>query len=422
MLNTQTRPIAPDILQIGLAARAAAADLARLDGTFRTQGLLAAATAMREQSAAILAANAADLAAGSHLSPAMQDRLRLDESRVAAIAQSLETIAAQSDPVGTILAAWTRPNGLKIQRVRVPLGVVGIIYESRPNVTAESAAICLRSGNAAILRSGSDCLRSSLAMAAAIRQGLREAGAPENAVQLIPTTDRAAVGAMLAMKDHIDVIVPRGGRELIERVEAESKIPLLRQYEGICHVYLDRVADTEIARKVTLNAKLRRVSICGAAECLLIDRPVLESIGKSVVQALLDQGCAIRGDEDIRRLDPRVTPASAADWGHEFLAPIMAAHVVDGVEEAIAWINRHGSHHTDSIVTQDQATAEKFLAEIDSGIVMHNASTQFADGGEFGFGGEIGIATGKLHARGPIGAEQLTTFKYRVLGNGQIRP
>jgi glutamate-5-semialdehyde dehydrogenase len=352
----------------------------------------------------------------------MLDRLRLDPARVEAIAAGLEAIAAQPDPVGAELARWLRPNGLDIARVRVPLGVVGIIYEARPNVTADAGGLCLKAGNAAILRGGSESFHSSHAIVEALHAGLDEAAVPRTAIQLVPTTDRAAVGLMLAMAEQIDVIVPRGGRSLIERVQAESRVPVLAHLEGICHVYLHQAADPAKARAITLNAKMRRVGICGAAETLLADAAVAPALLPEVLAELRAAGCVLRGDGAVRALDPTVAPASEADWSTEYLDAILSVRVVDGLDAAIAHINHYGSHHTDSIVTEDAAAAARFLAEVDSAIVMHNASTQFADGGEFGMGAEIGISTGRLHARGPVGAEQLTTFKYLVRGQGQIRP
>jgi glutamate-5-semialdehyde dehydrogenase len=338
------------------------------------------------------------------------------------MARGLDEVTALPDPVGRILADWTRPNGLRIQRVSVPLGVIGIIYESRPNVTADAGSLCLKAGNAAILRGGSESFHSSTAIAECLRHGLREAGLPEAAIQLVPTRDRAAVGIMLTMSQHIDIIVPRGGRSLIERVQNESRIPVLAHLEGICHVYVDAAADLAKTRAVVLNAKMRRTGVCGAAETLLVDRAVAAAVLPPILDDLKQAGCALRGDAETRALDADIEPASEADWTTEYLDAILAVRVVEGVDGAIAHINRYGSHHTDSIMTEDVTTAERFLAEVDSAIVMHNASTQFADGGEFGMGAEIGIATGRLHARGPVGAEQLTTYKYIVRGAGQVRP
>ena len=416
--------LAAQMREIGTAARDAARRLANVSSESKIKALQAAAAAIRDASADLIAANQQDLAAASreNLSAAMLDRLLLDEKRIAAIAQGLEEVAALPDPVGHVLAEWDRPNGLKIQRRSVPLGVIGIIYESRPNVTADAGGLCLKSGNAAILRGGSESFYSSGAIVACLRQGLAAAGLPEAAIQLVPTRDRAAVGLMLGMSEHIDVIVPRGGRSLIERVQRESRIPVMAHLEGICHVYVDGAADLAMARAVTLNAKMRRTGVCGAAETLLVDRKVAASHLPPILADLRQAGCALRGDAATRALDPAVAEASEADWTTEYLDAILSVRVVEGVKGAIEHINRYGSHHTDTIVTEDAAAAERFLAETDSAIVLHNASTQFADGGEFGMGAEIGISTGRLHARGPVGAEQLTTYKYVVRGNGQVRP
>jgi glutamate-5-semialdehyde dehydrogenase len=383
------------------------------------------AAAIRRTKAAILAANAEDIAearAGG-LTGAMLDRLTLDEARVEAMAAGIEVIHRLSDPVGAVMAAWTRPNGMTIERVRVPLGVIGIIYESRPNVTADAGALCLKSGNAAILRGGSDSLRSSRAIHAALVQGVTDAGLPAAAIQLIPTRDRAAVGLMLGGLDgNIDVLVPRGGKGLVARVQDEARLPVFAHLEGVCHVYVDKAASLAMAKKIVLNAKMRRTGVCGAAETLLVDRAAAATHLKPLVEMLLEAGCEIRGDKPTQAVDKRVKPVTEDDWSAEYLDAILAVGLVDGVDEAIAHIERYGSHHTDAIVTDDAQAAEKFLAQVDSAIVLHNASTQFADGGEFGFGAEIGIATGRLHARGPVGVEQLTTFKYRIRGSGQIRP
>jgi glutamate-5-semialdehyde dehydrogenase len=339
------------------------------------------------------------------------------------MADSLDVVRGLHDPVGVITESWIRPNGMKIERVRVPLGVVAVIYESRPNVTADAGALTLKAGNAVILRGGSDSYRSARAIHGALAAGLHAAGLPEDAISLVPTRDRAAVGLMLAGLDGaIDVIVPRGGKSLVARVQAEARVPVFAHLEGICHVYVDAAADLEMAKRILLNAKMRRTGVCGAAETLLVDRAAAGTSLAPLVKMLLDAGCQVRGDPAVQKVDSRVTPAQAEDWATEYLDAIIAAGVVDGVDGAIAHIERYGSHHTDSIVTENSRVAEKFLREVDSAIVLHNASTQFADGGEFGFGGEIGIATGKLHARGPVGVEQLTTFKYRVRGSGQIRP
>jgi glutamate-5-semialdehyde dehydrogenase len=417
-------PLEHEMQALGRAARAAAQVLALAPRAAKDRALLAAATALRDEQAAVLAANARDMAAARDkgLTGAMLDRLALDPKRVEAMAQGLEVVAGLEDPVGAELARWTRPNGLDIARLRVPLGVVGIIYESRPNVTADAGALCLKAGNAAILRGGSESFHSSRAIVARLKAGLVMAGLPETAIQLLPTVDRAAVGIMLRMSEHIDVIVPRGGRSLIERVMAESRIPVLAHLEGNCHTYLHGSADPAMAVAVALNAKLRRTGVCGATETLLVDRAAAERLLPAVLGALIAGGCAIRGDETVCRLEPRATPASEADWSTEYLDAILAVKTVVGLDEAIAHVNRYGSHHTDSIVAEDPEAAARFLREVDSAIVMHNASTQFADGGEFGFGAEIGIATGRLHARGPVGVEQLTSFKYVVRGTGQTRP
>jgi glutamate-5-semialdehyde dehydrogenase len=409
---------------IGVAARAAAAQLARAPAERKTAALKAAADAIRADRAMILDANARDVAdAGRQsLSAAMLDRLKLDDKRVAAMAQGLDEVAALPDPVGTELARWTRPNGLDIARVSIPLGVIGIIYESRPNVTADAGGLSLRAGNAAILRGGSESFHSSRAIAAALRRGIAEAGLPENAVQIVPTRDRAAVGMMLGMAEFIDIIVPRGGRSLIERVQRESRLPVIAHLEGNCHVYIDRAADLAKARSIVLNAKMRRTGVCGAAETLLVDRAVAQQALPPILADLRQAGCEIRGDEAVRALDADAKPATEADWATEYLDAILAVRVVDGLDAAIRHVNHYGSHHTDAIVTEDRAAAERFLAEIDSAIVLHNASTQFADGGEFGMGAEIGISTGKLPPRGPVGAEQLTSYKYVVRGSGQTRP
>ncbi len=409
---------------LGRAARAAARTLATVPRERKDRALRTAAATIRERAQAILEANAADLteARARGLSGAMLDRLLLDAKRVEAMARGLEEIADLPDPVGTELARWTRPNGLDIARVRVPLGVIGIIYESRPNVTADAGGLCLKAGNAAILRAGSESFRSSGAILACLHAGLEAAGLPPAAIQAVPTTDRAAVGHLLRMSEHVDVIVPRGGKSLIERVCAESRIPVLAHLEGNCHTYLHESADPEMAVAVTVNAKLRRTGICGATETLLCDRAAASRLLPPVLDALIAGGCEIRGCPETCALEPRAKPASEADWATEYLDAILAVKVVSGLEEAIAHIERWGSHHTDAIIAQDRDAAETFLARVDSAIVLHNASTQFADGGEFGMGAEIGIATGRLHARGPVGVEQLTTYKYVVRGSGQCRP
>ena len=405
-------------------AKAAGGALALASTATKNTALTEAAAAVRRRAAEVLDANRRDLDAADSkgISAAFRDRLALDEARVEAIARGLEAVAAQPDPIGTVLARWTRPNGLDIARIRVPLGVIGIIFESRPNVTADAGGLCLKSGNAAILRGGSESLHSARAIHAALVEGLKAAGLPEVSIQLIPTTDRAAVGALLKLDDLIDVIVPRGGRALIERVAAESRIPVLKHLDGICHTYVDGAADLEMARKIVLNAKMRRTGICGATETLLVDRRAARTHLPALIGDLIAAGCELRGDAETRAIDPRVKEARPEDWDTEYLDAILAVRVVDGVEEAIRHIARHGSGHTEAIVTEDPAAAERFLAAVDAGIVMVNASTQFADGGEFGMGAEIGISTGKLHARGPVGAEQLTSIKYVVRGTGQVRP
>ncbi|MFZ1415996.1 MAG: glutamate-5-semialdehyde dehydrogenase, partial [Defluviicoccus sp.] len=386
--------------------------------------LTAAARSMRAHAPAILAANARDVEAARArgLSAALIERLVLNEARVEAMAKGLDEIALLPDPVGQVIAAWTRPNGLAIERVRTPLGVIGVIYESRPNVTADAGALCLKAGNAAILRCGSESLTSSTAIMASLREGLAAAGLPEAAIQLVPTSDRAAVGAMLRMTEWIDVIVPRGGKSLIERVTAESRVPLFKHLEGICHTYIHAEADAEIARRVTFNAKMRRPGICGATETLLVDRAIAPQVLPPILDDLIQAGCEIRGDAATQALDARVRPASDADWDTEYLDAILAVRIVDDLEAAIAHIQRHSSQHTEAIITADAGAAEAFVSRLDSAILLVNASTQFADGGEFGMGAEIGIATGKLHARGPVGVEQLTSFKYIVRGHGQCRP
>ncbi len=410
---------------IGEAAKAASRRLAIATPEEKNNALKAAAIALRAATPAILAANVKDVeaakAAGRPAS--FVDRLLLDEKRIAGIAKGLEEIAELPDPIGTVLAEWTRPNGLKFQRVRVPLGTIGIIYESRPNVTADAGALSLKAGNASILRGGSESHHSSVAIHACLVEGLRAAGLPEAAIQLVPTTDREAVGAMLRGLDGaVDVIVPRGGKSLVQRVQEEARVPVFAHLEGICHTYVDKAANIDMALAIVVNAKMRRTGVCGATECLLIDKNAKSDFVTPLVKALLDEGCEVRGDAFVQKADPRVKAATAEDYGKEFLDPIIAVKMVDGVDEAIDHIARYGSQHTDAIITESEATAERFLDRVDSAIVLVNASTQFADGGEFGFGGEIGIATGKMHARGPVGVEQLTSFKYKVRGNGQIRP
>jgi glutamate-5-semialdehyde dehydrogenase len=423
-LDKETGDVAGLMRDMGRRARAAARTLALADPAKKTAALKSAARAIRDGASAILQANAEDIAAAREktASPAFLDRLSLDDRRLAAMAEGMETVAALPDPVGQVIAAWTRPNGLKIERVRTPLGVIAVIYESRPNVTADAGALCLKAGNAVILRGGAESFRSSQAIHRALVRGLESQGLPADAIQLVPTRDRAAVGELLSgLGGMIDVVVPRGGKDLVGRVEAEARVPVFAHLEGVCHVYVHAPADLAMAKKIVLNAKMRRTGVCGAAETLLVDRALARSHLKPLVEMLIGAGCEIRGDEETRAADQRVVPASEADWSTEYLDAILSVKVVDGLHAAIGHIERHGSHHTDSIVTDDKVAAETFLSEVDSAIVLHNASTQFADGGEFGFGGEIGIATGRLHARGPVGVEQLTSFKYRVRGDGQTR-
>ncbi len=419
-----TEDITALMQRIGAAARAAAGELAMAPRRAKDTALRGAAEALRGGQNAILDANAKDMAAGDEkgLSGALLDRLRLDADRVDGIAAGLDAIADVDDPVGDEMAAWDRPNGLHISRVRVPLGVIGVIYESRPNVTADAGGLCLKAGNAAILRGGSESFHSSRAIMDGLAQGLAAGGLPAAAIQLVPTTDRAAVGEMLRMTEFIDVIVPRGGKSLVERVSAESRVPLFKHLEGICHTYVDAAADPEMARKVVVNAKMRRTGICGTTETLLVDSKVAGAQLPGLVGDLVDAGCEVRGDGETASIDDRVVPATDEDWDTEYLDSIISVRVVDGVEDAIHHIARHGSQHTDAIVTENAAAAEAFINGVESAIVMVNASTQYADGGEFGMGAEIGISTGKLHARGPVGVEQLTSFKYVVRGNGQCRP
>ena len=423
LTRDSTDEIARMMADIGARAKAAAAILATARADDKRRALEEAARLIGARATDILAANAQDMAFGREkgLSEAMLDRLELTPARLDAIAAGLLAVAGQDDPVGAVIAQWDRPNGLHIARVRTPLGVIGVIYESRPNVTADAGALCLKSGNAVILRGGSESLHSSGALVDCLRAGLKTAGLPEDAVQLVPTRDRAAVRALLSMTAYIDVIVPRGGKGLVGLVQAEARVPVFAHLEGICHVYIDASADPEKALRVTLNAKTRRTGICGAAECLLIHRDVADTIGRDVIAALIAAGVEVRGDPALQSL-PGVVAAQADDWGREFLDHIIAARVVDDIDAAIAHIRQYGSQHTESILTEDDSAAAQFFAQIDSAILMHNASTQFADGGEFGMGAEIGIATGKLHARGPVGAEQLTSFKYLVTGDGTIRP
>jgi glutamate-5-semialdehyde dehydrogenase len=411
--------------QIGREARQAARVLALAPPVQKNRALAAMAAALRRSRDAILAANAEDQAEAKAVgaTPAFLDRLALTPARVEAIAAGLDVIRKVKDPVGSVTASWRRPNGMRIERVRVPLGVVGVIFESRPNVSADGGALCLKAGNASILRGGSESFRSCRAIHAALVEGLCQAGLPAAAITLVPTRDREAVGMMLSGLDGaIDVLVPRGGKGLVERVQSEARVPVFAHLEGVCHVYVDGKARLAMAKKIVLNAKMRRTGVCGAAETLLVDRAGAERLLKPLVIMLLEAGCEVRGDPTVQAVDRRVKAASEADWSTEYLDAVITAGVVDGVDAAIAHVERYGSHHTDAIVTEDKSAAEKFLREVDSAIVLHNASTQFADGGEFGFGAEIGIATGKLHARGPVGVEQLTSFKYRIRGSGQTRP
>jgi glutamate-5-semialdehyde dehydrogenase len=411
--------------EIGRKARAAARPLAIASPERKHAALVAMAEAIVRGEAEILNANAIDMANGEEagLSPAMLDRLKLDPQRIRAIADGIRTIAELPDPVGDVIAGWDRPNGLHIERVRTPLGVIGVIYESRPNVTADAGALCLKAGNAVILRGGSDSLNSSGAIHACLVEGLKAAGLPQDAIQLVPVSDRAAVGEMLkGLGGNLDVIIPRGGRSLVERVQTEARVPVFAHLEGICHLYIDRSADLDMAVRIAVNAKMRRTGICGAAETLLVDRAVATTHLVPVLTALRDAGCAIRADKEVLSLFADATPATEDDWRTEYLDAIISVKLVDGVAGAIDHIETFSSHHTEAIVAEDAVAVEKFFNEIDSAILLHNASTQFADGGEFGMGAEIGIATGKMHARGPVGVEQLTSFKYRVRGSGQVRP
>ena len=425
-MNDTNKDIAALMDGIGERARAASRALARSSAAARSAALDAAAEAILSHSDAILKANQLDMQAAEAkgISGSMLDRLLLDESRVNAMAAGIRTVAELDDPVGEISDEWLQQsNGLVIQRVRVPLGVIGIIYESRPNVTADAGALCLKSGNAVILRGGSESFNSSTAIHACMLEGLEQAGLPVDAIQMVPTTDRAAVGYLLSsMQSSVDVIVPRGGRSLIERVQSDARVPVIGHLEGICHVYVHASADVDKARDIVLNAKMRRTGICGAAETLLIDRACLATHWQAIAGALVDAGCEIRGDSEICALDDRAKQANSADWDTEYLDAIISVRVVDGVDQAVEHISNHGSGHTESIIAEDEEATEIFLHDLDSAILLHNASTQFADGGEFGMGAEIGIATGKIHARGPVGAEQLTSYKYVVRGNGQVRP
>lgn len=423
--NEAAGDVATQMADLGRRARAAARLVALAPEERRNAALRAMAAALRERAGPILAANALDLAdarAGGQ-NAAFIDRLLLDAARLEDVAAAVASVAGLPDPLGRVLASWTQPNGLRFERVATPLGVIAVIFESRPNVTADAGALCLKSGNAAILRAGSDSFRTATEIAAALRQGLESAGLPGDAIQLVPTRDRAAVGEILkGLGGTVDVVVPRGGKSLVARVQSDARVPVFAHLDGNCHVYVDAAADLAMAREILLNAKLRRTGVCGSAETLLVDRACAETHLRPLVAALLDAGCAVRGDDAAQKADARVTPATEDDWATEYLDRIIAVKVVAGIDAAIDHVERYGSHHTDAIVTADEAAAARFLAEVDSAIVLHNASTQFADGGEFGFGAEIGIATGRMHARGPVGVEQLCSFKYRVHGSGQIRP
>jgi glutamate-5-semialdehyde dehydrogenase len=416
----------PELMnELATRARAAARVLALASSEQKNYALAAMERAIRERAPAILAANAEDIAEfrSSGATAAFIDRLTLTQARIDAMADGIAVVRDIADPVGVVTESWQRPNGMIIERVRVPLGVVAVIFESRPNVAADAGVLCLKSGNAVILRGGSDSFRSCRAIHDCLVQGLREAGLPEAAITLVPTRDRAAVGLLLSgLNGGVDVIVPRGGKSLVARVEAEARVPVFAHLEGVNHVYVDRAANLDMAKSIVLNAKMRRTGVCGAAETLLVDREAAATSLKPLVEMLIDAGCEVRGDDAVQRVDNRVKPASEEDWDAEYLDAIIAAKLVDGVDGAIAHIQNHGSHHTDAIVTENEKAAQKFLKEVDSAIVLHNASTQFADGGEFGFGAEIGIATGKFHARGPVGVDQLTSFKYRIHGSGQTRP
>jgi len=424
-VHNSSDALAAEMLAIGAAARDAARAMREASDATKTKALTVAAAAIRRRAAEILTANQGDVdaAKAANMSAPMVERLMLNDARIEAMAKAVEEVAALPDPVGRELSRWSRPNGLDIARVATPIGVIGIIYESRPNVTADAGALALKSGNVAILRGGSDSIRSSGAIQKAMAEGLKAAGLPETAIQVVQTTDRAAVGMMLeGLNGAVDLIIPRGGKGLTGRVINEARVPVLAHLEGLCHVFIHAKADLDKARSIALNAKMRRTSVCGAAETLLVDRAVLKSHGLPVLEDLAKAGCEIRGDEAVRAVYPSAKPATEEDWKTEYLDAIIAVRTVDGLEEAIRHIEHYGSHHTDSIVTEDAAAAETFMNSVDSAIVLWNASTQFADGGEFGMGAEIGIGTGKMHARGPVGAEQLTTFKYVVRGNGQTRP
>lgn len=424
-MNAAKDDVAVLMAEIGERARAAAGKLALLPAKQKDAALLAAAMLVRANAGDILEANAKDMEAAkaNGLSGAMLDRLMLDDGRIEAIAKGIEEVAALKDPVGDVTESWDRPNGLNISRVRVPLGVIGVIYESRPNVTADAGVLCLKAGNAVILRGGSESFHSSRAIHACLEEGLAAANLPEGAIQIVPTTDRAAVGEMLKGLDgNLDVIVPRGGRGLIERVQNDARVPVFAHLDGLCHVFIDEAADTAMAREIVVNAKMRRTGICGAAETILIDRRGADKHLKPVIESLIDADCEVRGDQTVQAVDERVKAANSEDWETEYLDAIISVAVVDDLDDAMRHISRYGSNHTDCIVTENAEAATRFLNEVDSAIVLHNASTQYADGGEFGMGAEIGIATGKFHARGPVGVEQLTSFKYQVRGSGQTRP
>ncbi|MCZ6809364.1 MAG: glutamate-5-semialdehyde dehydrogenase [Proteobacteria bacterium] len=424
-LTTESPGISEMMDKLGRRAREAASELALCPGSQRNQALQAAADSIRDSADAILDANRIDMEAAEKLglSAPLLDRLALNPERLESMATGLETVVELPDPVGRVLAEWDRPNGLHIQRVAVPLGVIGIIYESRPNVTVDAAGLCTKSGNAAILRGGSESFQSNQALFRSVAEGLAAAGIPRAAIQMVPTTDRAAVGYLLSsMGDTIDVVVPRGGKSLFERVQAEARVPVIGHLEGICHVFLHESADEDMAREIVLNAKMRRTGICGAAETLLVDRKAASRLIPGVVDALIDAGCEVRGDEAVREIASEAKTADEQDWHTEYLDAVISVRIIDGVEGAIEHIRLYGSGHTESIVAEDEVAVSKFLTDVDSAIVMHNASTQFADGGEFGMGAEIGIATGRIHARGPVGAEQLTSYKYVVRGSGQVRP
>ncbi|MBN9516462.1 MAG: glutamate-5-semialdehyde dehydrogenase [Alphaproteobacteria bacterium] len=426
-MNVQTKPAedaASIVAELGRRAKTAAAALRTAPTDAKNKALADAARLIRGEKAVILAANARDIdaAKAAGMSSALQDRLLLNDARIEGMAKGLDDIVALPDPVGATIEEWQRPNGLVISRVRVPIGIIGVIYEARPNVTADAGALCIKSGNVVVLRGGSDSFHSSRAIVELLRQALKGAGLPEDCVQLVPTTDRAAVGEMLRAMDWLDLIVPRGGRSLIDRVTQESRVPVLRHYDGICHVYVDRDADVAMARDLVANAKMRRVSVCGAAETLLVDKAALDTHLMPVLARLHELGCEVRGDAEVQKRDPKAVPATDKDWRTEYLEPIISVATVDGVGGAIDHIARYGSQHTESIVTANEATARRFLGEVDSAIVMHNASTQFADGGEFGLGAEIGISTNRMHARGPVGLVELTTYKNIVRGKGTLRP